>query len=286
MLRKPVVAGSFYPARKEELLKQLEWSFRHKLGPGSLPKTRRRGDVMAVITPHAGYQYSGPCAAHVYKTIAEAEMADLYIFLGPSHIGFHKTCFSMDDWETPLGVLMSDDKFGAILEENEIDLVPFPHKEEHSIEVQLPFFQYAMKDKIDKVRFIPIMVTEEDWQDSALRIKKSIEQYRKKVCIITSSDFTHYGANYAYTPFDSDIKENMYRLDKGAIEKINKIDAEGFMDYCEKTGATICGKAPIAALLTILKGKAKKAELLKYYVSGDISGEYDVSVGYAGILLK
>ncbi|MFO8015556.1 MAG: AmmeMemoRadiSam system protein B [Candidatus Woesearchaeota archaeon] len=296
MIRQPIVAGQFYDDRKEELLKQIEHCFKHKMGPGSLPKKQREGKVMGVISPHAGYMFSGPCAAHAFKAVAEAEFPDLYICLGPSHVGFHKTCFSMDDWETPLGTAFTDDEFGRILENNAIDINPHPHKEEHSIEVQIPFLQYisgesskGSKDKQEKLRFVPIMVAEEDWQDAADRIRKAIKEYEKdgrSVCIITSSDFTHYGQNYGFVPFTEDLKENMRNLDKGAIEKIKKLDAEGFMKYCKETGATICGKAPIAAMLSILKGRAESVELLKYYTSGDLLDDYTNAVGYAGISLR
>lgn len=288
MIRKPVVAGQFYERSREKLLGQIEWCFRHPLGPGSLPKKERKGFVKGAISPHAGYMFSGPCMAHVYKEIAEAEFPDLYLFLGPSHIGFHKTCFSMDDWETPLGLVRSDEEFGKILEDNNIDLVPIPHNEEHSIEVQLPFLQYASGEDKEKIRFIPIMVAE-DWQDSVPLIKKSILEYEKKkrrVCIIASSDFTHYGFNYGYTPFLSDIRENLHRLDNGAIDEIKKLNVLSFINYCETTGATICGRAPIAALLTVLKDKVKKAELLKYYTSGDMVGDHSSAVGYAGIVFR
>lgn len=289
MIRKPIVTGQFYEGNREKLIEQIEWSFRHKLGPGSLPEKERKGNVLGAIAPHAGYMFSGPCAAHVYKAIAESGFADLYLCLGPSHVGFHKTCFSLDDWETPFGLVRSDDEFGRILEENRIDLVPYPHHEEHSIEVQLPFLYYASKDSLSRLKFVPIMVVDEDWQDTAPLIKKSIEEYKKqnkRVCIMASSDFTHYGPNYGFVPFSTDVKKNLYGLDNGAIDEIKKLNASGFSNYCSKTGATICGKAPIAALLTILSGKAKKAELLKYYTSGDIVGDYTNAVGYAGVVFR
>lgn len=284
MLRKPIVAGQFYEKDKEKLTEQIEGCFRHRLGPGALPKKQRKGMIIGVVSPHAGYPYSGPCAAHAYKAIAESEFPDLYVLLGPSHFAFHKTCFSMDDWETPLGVAKTDGDFGGLLEANMIDIIPFPHKEEHSIEVQLPFLQYISKGK--EMRFVPIMIAD-DWKDTAPLIARAIKQYEsrdKKVCIITSSDFTHYGFNYGFIPFIENIKNNLYALDKGAIDEILKVNAFGFVNYCGKTGATICGRAPIAAMLTILKELAKcKAGLLKYYTSGDMTGDYDNSVGYAAI---
>jgi len=288
MIRKPVVAGQFYEADKEKLLKQIEGSFTHELGPGALPEKKRQGSIVGAIVPHAGYMFSGACAAYVYKAIAEAEFPDVYVILGPSHMNFHKTCFSMDDWETPLGLVRSDEDFRRILEENKIELIPEPHHEEHSIEVQLPFLQFISQDNKDKLKFIPILVAD-DWEDTAPLIRKAVEEYSskgKKVCIITSSDFTHFGANYGYVPFSENVKDNLHHLDKGAIMKIEQMDVAGFKGYCDEQQATICGRNAVSALLTIIKGKAKKVEVLKYYTSGEITGDYTSAVGYASIIFK
>jgi AmmeMemoRadiSam system protein B len=99
-----------------------------------------------------------------------------------------------------------------------------------------------------------------------------------------SSDFTHYGSNYGYVPFSSDVKERIYKLDRDAIELIKNKDAAGFADYVYKTGATICGQLPIILLLkTIL---FKKALLEQYYTSGDITDDYANSVSYASIVFR
>ena len=102
--------------------------------------------------------------------------------------------------------------------------------------------------------------------------------------VIASSDFTHYGPNYGYQPFRANVKENMYSLDRKAIELITKFDTEGFLDYARNS--TICGKLPIAFMMELIKGKVKKAELLKYYTSGDIADDYTNAVGYASIAFK
>jgi len=105
--------------------------------------------------------------------------------------------------------------------------------------------------------------------------------------IIASSDFTHYGVNYGFFPFSSKPKENMYALDKKAIEKLEKLDEKEFLDYISKTGATICGAIPIAAAIKTLKLiGAKKAKLLSYYTSGDVTDEYSSAVGYASIKME
>ncbi|MBD3313589.1 AmmeMemoRadiSam system protein B [Candidatus Woesearchaeota archaeon] len=289
MIRKPIVAGQFYESDEKKLIQQIEESFSHQKGPGSIPSGQREGSIKGVISPHAGYPFSGPCAAHGFKAIAESEMADLYIILGPSHIGFHKSCFSEDDWETPLGLARTDSDFGLILEENHINLIPMPHKEEHSIEVQVPMLQYACRDKEDKMMFVPVMVAETDYKETAERLQKAISEYVEKgksIVLIASSDFTHLGANYGFMPFSENVKDNMYKLDKGAIDKILKLNPEGFMEYCEETGATICGKYAIYVMIEVMRSLKASPKLLQYYTSADILGDYSNAVGYASILFS
>ncbi|MBW2999636.1 AmmeMemoRadiSam system protein B [Candidatus Woesearchaeota archaeon] len=240
-------------------------------------------EILGAIAPHAGYMFSGPCAAFVYKEIAESKLPDLFIMLGLDHTGFGDNCVCLDDWQTPLGVVKTDKEFGKELEKNGIPFNPEAHFAEHSIEVQLPFLQFIFKEKMEKIRIVPVMITH-DYKEVAEKIKKTIAQSKKRVCIIASSDFTHYGPSYGFTPFTDNPKENLEKLDKGAVEQIKSLEPEKFLSYAEKT--TICGMMPIAVLMELLKEKAKKVELLKYYTSGDITKDYRNAVGYASIIFK
>jgi len=289
MIRKPIVAGQFYEANKDALLKQIKDAFLDIRGPRELPSGQRKGIVRGIISPHAGYMFSGPCAAHGFKAIAESEFPNMYLMLGPSHIGFHKSCFSEDDWQTPLGLIRTNAKFCRILEENEVELIPFPHKEEHSIEVQIPMLQFASKDKESKLKFVPVMISETDYVEAAKNLIKAVKEYEKEgksVVVITSSDFTHFGVNYGFMPFSKNVKDNLYRLDKGAAEFMLKLDSKGFLDYCEKTGATICGKYAIYVMIELMKAKKARPEPLCYYTSADIVGDYANAVGYASMVFR
>jgi len=287
MVRKPIVAGSFYPAGFEELDKSINESFNSKFGPGDLPLKRKDKEIKGIIAPHAGYVYSGACAAWAYKEIAESKFADLYIMLGLSHSGF-RTCVSLEDWETPFGTIQTDEEFGKKLMEKGIKHDEKAHQQEHSIEVQLPFLQFACKDYLKQLKIMPIIVSpDRDYQEIAKIISDTIKELKVKTCIIASSDFTHFGFNYSYFPFHDNIKENMQKLDKGAIEHIKKLDAYHFLDYINETGATICGQYPIAVMLELSKLLgAKKARLIHYYTSGEISGDYGSVVGYASIAVE
>lgn len=264
MIRKPIVSGQFYEDNPEELRETIK-KFIDNINI-------RKEKYTGAISPHAGYLYSGQCAAYSYSLIDDA---DVYVIIGLNHSGYG-SCVSLDDFETPLGIARNDNELGKKLVENGIKEDKKAHSREHSIEVQLPFLQYVKRNPV----FVPVIVSE-DYERIAEIIKKTIKETGKKAAIIASSDFTHYGMNYGYFPFHNKVKENMYKLDMDAINFILNNDVKGFLDYCDKTGATICGKYPIACLMSILN---KKGKLLKYYTSGDIINDYNSAVGYAAIV--
>ena len=287
-MRKPIVAGQFYPASFEDLDKQINQCFTSKFGPGSLPIKRRNKDILGIIAPHAGYPFSGPCAAWAYKEIAESKFPDLYIMLGLSHSG-HQSSVSLEDWETPFGVITTDKEFNNLLIKNSnLKQDENAHSEEHSIEVQLPFLQFVNKDYLKRLRIAPIIASHNtNFEELAKSIAKTIKESNKKVCLIASSDFTHYGFNYSYFPFSDNIKDNLYNLDNKAIDFIKQLNTHKFLDYIKETGATICGSMPIAVTIETAKLLgAKKSRLLHYYTSGDITNDYGSAVGYGSIAIE
>lgn len=273
-MRHPIVAGQFY--KSTGLDEQLKQCFLSKFGPGLLPAKANK-KILGIISPHAGYMFSGPCAAFGYKELAESDPCDTYVLIGLSHSGYG-TCISNEDWKTPLGIAKVDSEFQLNLG---LPIDEEAHSSEHSIEVQLPFLQHIKKD----YKIAPIIASPDvNYSTIAESILKAAKKTKRSIQIIASSDFTHYGLNYGFMPFSDNIKENLYKLDNGAIAKILSLDAKGFLDYVKSTGATVCGQYPIAVLLAIAKNLgAKKATLLKYYTSADIIGDYSSAVGYASI---
>lgn len=286
-MRRPIAAGQFYENGFEELGKQINSCFEGKFGPGALPVKRADKKIFGVIAPHAGYMYSGPCQAWAYKEIAESRLPDLFLIIGLSHMG-SGSCISQEDWETPFGIVKVDRDFGRDLIDKGIKVDERVHKNEHSIEVQLPFLQFVNRDRLNDVRFLPIIASDDtDYRELAEKIVKTIDETGKEAVLIASSDFTHFGASYGYMPFHTDIKKNLYELDKKAIGFIEKMKPTEFLNYINETGATICGKLPIAVVAEACKLMgAKKARLLNYYTSGDIVGDYSASVGYASIVIE
>lgn len=288
--RKPVVAGQFYESDFGQLANEITGCFTNKLGPGDLPVRRGDKKIFGVVSPHAGYTYSGPCAAWSHKEIAESEFPELFVIIGPNHTGegpdFSTYLFS--EWETPIGLVKVDAESGKKLIKSfpKLQNEAMAHLYEHSIEVQLPFLQFVNKDRLNDIRFLPIVIKNYDYESCAA-LADAICELNKRFVVIASSDFTHYGPNYGYVPFVTSKKDNLYALDGGAIGFINELDMRGFLEYVKKKKATICGAGAIAVAMGVVKWLgAKEGKLLNYYTSGDIVGDYENAVGYAGIVFE
>ncbi len=285
-------AWNFYPLNKKQLISEIEKAFMDsKKGPGSLP---RRGyvserQIVGGIVPHAGYYFSAACAAWYYKELAEqVQKIDLAIILGTNHTGFGDKITTASyylKWATPLGVVDVDIDFINEL----IRLYPLlnddalAHTREHSIEVQLPFLQYIYGNNF---KLVPIVIKDivfEEAQQFAIALKKAIELLNKKAVIIASSDFTHHGNIYGYVLFTTNVMDNVRELDYRFIEAILKFDTERFLSLIDKYSSTVCGYGAIAIVMEYAKMFNSKAKLLKYYHSGDVTGEEDIIVGYAAI---
>ena len=280
-MREPVVSGMFYSSDKQVLSKEIKDSYASRLGPkDSDDKT----GVFAAVCPHAGYAYSGPCAAHCYSLIKNGSY-DTFIILGTNHSGVGGSCVSLDDFRTPLGTAKNDVGFTKkVMERCNLKENKQAHSKEHSIEVQIPFLQDICQD----VNIVPIMIDfGADYRFIAKGLSEAVRSSKKRVCIIASSDFTHYGVNYGFVPFIDDVKDKLEEFDFRAILKVLALDSESFLEYINDTGATICGAYAIAALIETCKLLGKRdTKLLKYYSSGDVTGDFSSAVGYAGIIIK
>src|SRR3989344_841692 len=233
MFREPIVAGTFYEANKAKLKTQIN---------RFLKSAKSNYSSIGAISPHAGYKFCGTVMAQVYKNLVQAE---IYVIVGTSHRG-NALCACSADWKTPLGVVESDKEFLGRLN---LEKSNQAHFDEHSIEVQLPFLQVFNKNPF---KIAPLIVSFLDYNScKEIGNKIALASKGRKVCIIASSDFTHYGPTYGYMPFFEDKKENMYKMDKEAIELINNLDTEKFLDFIE--GKTICGGYAIALTMEAVK---------------------------------
>jgi hypothetical protein len=276
-VRKPVVAGAFYPKDAETLKKDVD----RFLAEGA-KKLKVEGKPIALIVPHAGYSFSGRCAGVVYAAVKDKAYRRVVV-LAVNHRGMPfqgGSILRVDAYETPLGNVPVDRAAcETLLKHTLFGTHPSAHRLEHSLEVQLPFLQRALPS----FQLVPIVVgglAEDDFAALAAELRKIIDD---DTLVVVSSDFTHYGRDFDHVPFTVSIRENLERQDKGAVDFILKRDGVGFWKYLEKTGATICGRYPIRILLHLLPEKAV-GQLVDYYTSGDDTGNYSHCVCYAGIV--
>ena len=269
-MRKPIHAGVFYPASMIELERAITDSFLHEKGPGALPGKRSHKLLQGVIAPHAGIIYSGPCAAWSYKALGEAKRPDTYIILAPNHYSMDSG-IGIETFETPFGYVRVDQELARhIASKGHIGINNAIHEREHAVEVQLPWLQFINKPNIEKVRILPILISNDiNLKQVALDIKESVIDLNREISIVISSDFTHFGRAYRYVPFSIDPLRQVYELDGQALSYIKNKDPEGFLEFIDQTGATICGAYPIALGLMLMPKAKVRVE--QYYTSAEIN---------------
>jgi MEMO1 family protein len=268
MIREPVVSGRFYPADARELSKQVET---FAAGNG-VQKIAARG----CLVPHAGYMYSGHVAGAVYKTL---RMPRRFILLGPRHYPRGEALAILSDgaWLTPLGEAKIDTALAMELKRACPSLREdaVAHRSEHALEVQLPFLQRLAQGFM----FVPVALGTDRFpalEEVGRAVGEVVAAQAEPVLVIASSDMNHYES------------DGITRAkDRKAIDRILALDARGLYDTVRREGITMCGFGPAVALLTAAHELgAKRAELVRYATSGDVTGERDEVVGYAGIIIQ
>lgn len=266
-IREPAVAGMFYERDRKALRKTLAGLFSNlKTGPR----------FEAVVSPHAGYAYSGRTAARAISSLREGKR---FIILGPNHtgIGSEFSLISSGSWKTPLGDVRIDSKIAKSIEESGItEEDGLAHFREHSIEVQLPFLQHRFGREIS---FVPISIMGFGYTGAFLGRCEELGSclagiaMKSKAILIASSDFSHFISMQA-------AKEK----DLGAIEKIKELDLEGFFRTLHESHASVCGYAPIAVLMAAARKLGwRRVEVLDYTSSGEATGDMSEVVAYASI---
>ena len=272
------LAGTWYDASPARLKAELE---------GYLAAAQVQSDptVWAVIVPHAGYAYSGPCAAFGIKAIAARTQLARVVVVGFSHRVHLPNRISLPAKEThyrsPLGETPLDTAAIAALMKNPLFVdVPATRRGENSVEMQLPLLQVALAGRDWKLVPVTLGQLDDGTRQEAATALGALQD--GGTAFVISSDFTHFGPNFGYVPFRTNVAKNLQALDGGAVDKILAGDADGFAAYCEETGATICGQDSIGVLLRMLPEKFQ-ARQLDYDTSGARTGDYANSVSYAAI---
>lgn len=287
-IRKAVVAGQFYNGIKSGLEQQIQACFIDERGPGVLPEIKlNEPPVTGIVVPHAGYMYSGAIAAHAYSYLAHHGFAETFVILGPNHTGVGSDVSVMTEgkWETPLGEVTINHSLANRIRMGIINEDDRAHKYEHSIEVQLPFLQFAAHT--NQFDFVPICIAMQNFETSkevGEMIANAIKQYEKRVVIIASSDFSHIGFNYmSMPPAGSGVDEYTKKQDELALNQILQINPKGLIMAIQKNNISMCGYGPVAAMLIAAKRlEAKNAELLKYGTSYEVQPG-NSCVGYGAV---
>jgi AmmeMemoRadiSam system protein B len=267
----------FYSGSNVTLRKEIEGCFKHRLGPGRLPESKQTDltRIVALLCPHAGYVYSGPVAAWAYSELAANGRPKNVVIIGPNHTGMGSAVSLMNEgsWATPLGEVRINTTLANSILHNApiVDVDDSAHMYEHSIEVQLPFLQYLYGGTFT---FVPICMMMQD-PDTSREIGEAIAGVTDESVslVVASSDMTH------YEPHDIASKKDMK-----AIQAIENLDEKTLDRVAEADSISICGIGPVTAAMDFSKRRGvKKAKLLSYKTSGDISGDYSSVVGYAAI---
>ncbi len=266
MIRNPVVAGQFYPGEPDQLRSMIK---------GLVDEKAVKGEVIGLVSPHAGYIYSGSVAG---ASISRVKFKDTFIIIGPNHTGRGDPLSIMTEgvWKTPLGEVEIDAELSEqiLATSSHLQEDYVAHQYEHSIEVQVPFLQYFKPD----IRIVPIVLaysTGAIYKEIGKEIAKAVKESNKEVVIIASTDMTHY-----------ESQESAQRKDTLAIEAILDLNEDELLKRVDELDISMCGYAPTVSLISAAKELgATGAELVKYQTSGDTTGDYSAVVGYAGVII-
>ncbi len=264
MKRAPAVAGMFYPDDPDLLRLAVEQLY------ARAPKSPFRGEVLGLISPHAGYIYSGPTAAAGYATIVGRQF-DTVVIVAPSHREYFRgiSIYPGDAYITPLGEVAVDTDMRARVLASSPHVVAdiAGHREEHAIEVQLPFLQVGLPE----FRLLPIVMGEQN-RSYVMELGRILVEAAggSKTLIVASSDLSHY-----HSARVADAIEQVL------LNDVRKMDDEAMMSDLEDGATEACGGGPMVAVVKALKGiGATRMEVIRHTNSGEVTGEKKSVVGY------
>lgn len=261
MFRKAVVSGYFYPESPSELEKFFSKSY-----PAEV-----RDNPKMLISPHAGYIYSGEIA---WKTLSSSNLPSKILLMGPNHTGLGAmvSVYPSGSWETPFGNLCVDSEIIDSLSKNGLNIDILAHIREHSLEVLAPMIKY-LNGSASIVPITFMNISYEDCKRVAEKIYDGIKGVLDDLILIVSTDFNHF-----------ENEEVTNRKDQLAIKRILDLDHLGLYEDVKKYNISMCGVIPCTVgLLIAEKIGCKKGVLIEHATSAKSSGDYDRVVGYAGI---
>lgn len=270
-------SGTWYPAQAVALERLLEERFEsssRRTGPFLL------SNAVGFVVPHAGPEYSGVVASSVYRSLQQNPPDRIVLLAFPHYGGLRGVAVpKVRAIATPLGAAPVDgflsDRFPRVEETQVCD---------HSFEIQLPFLQKA----VPNTRLCPLYVGSMTQTERHAFAEALADEWRPGTVLLASSDFTHYGRSFGYVPFpaDSQIAERLRALDTECIDAAGSLDPGSFLQALAETGATVCGAAPIALLLSavsLICPDGLFQTTLDYQTSGEITGDFRHTVSYVAL---
>ncbi|MCJ7664579.1 MAG: AmmeMemoRadiSam system protein B, partial [Desulfobacterales bacterium] len=269
-IRESVIAGSWYPGDPARLTRDIKGYL------AQVPEHKIDGELVALISPHAGYQYSGQVAAYAYKLL-EGRHYDIVVIVAPSHHAYFKgvSVYPLGGFRTPLGIVpVAEDITKALLKKSPvINSLPEAHSQEHSLEIQLPFLQVVLKD----FRLVPLVMGQQDLA-TCEELGRAIAEVIKgrNALVIASTDLSH------FHPYDT-----AKALDQVVQDRVNAFDPEGLSKELGQGSCEACGGGPVVAVMLAARALgADKGEVLHYANSGDVTGDRSSVVGYMAAALS
>ena len=269
MIRKPAVAGTWYPAASAELATRVDG---YVAAAGDAP--RRLDTLVALIAPHAGLKYSGPVAAFAYRQLLE-HPADVAVLVGPSHfVGFEGVAVYPGGFDSPLGVVEFDAEVASAIAAGTsiVREDPRAHAREHSLEMQIPF----LKHLAPKTTIVPLLMGYQDAATAAALAEALARALAgRRAVLVASTDLSHY--HDAATAA---------KLDAVVLDHVARFDADGLQRSLDIRPEHACGGGPAVAVMRAARMLgARDALILKYADSGDVSGDKSAVVGYLAAAL-
>ncbi len=273
LVRQPAVAGTFYPAEKS----QLENTILGMLNDSDSEKFD--GQIIGIISPHAGYVYSGRIAARAYKQI-QSRQYDNVIVIAPSHFEYFDGCsIYFGDYKTPLGIVSTNIEIAQSIVSQSPGVIDSSrgHFQEHSLEVQIPFLQVCLRD----FKLIPVLMGKQDYltakvlSNAVCTVLSNAGLENQVTLIVGSSDLSHY--------YPDRIANEMDRI---VINDIEELDEQRLYEDIQSKICEACGYGAVISTMMIAKSLgADKSEVLAYGSSGEASQDYNSVVGYASAVL-
>jgi hypothetical protein len=268
-IRESVIAGTWYPGTSSRLQKEIQEYLRRA------STVDIKGKLIALISPHAGYRYSGQVAAYAYKTL-ENHTFETVVVIAPSHKSYFRgvSVYDRGGYRTPLGVVDLDLALLQTLKQREsrIRYVAEAHSHEHSLEIQLPFLQVVLPD----FKLVPLVMGNQDFTTCQWLAKAVADCIKDKpILVVASSDLSH------FHPYNEAKK-----LDQVVVERVNEFDPKGLSYDLVNGRCEACGGGPmITAMLIARELGANKSRVLQYANSGDVTGDHSGVVGYMAAAL-